>query len=65
MIARIDMRRQVYSVSIKKDLIEAADGAVHYFKYKSRSAFVEAALEYFLEELHQTLLKEQKKHENK
>ncbi len=59
------MRKQVYSIALNKELAEAIDGAVHYFKYKSRSAFITQAIETLLEDLHQTLIKEAKKHENK
>ncbi len=59
------MRKQVYSMALDKELVEAVDGAVHYFKYKSRSAFINSAIEYLLEDLHLTLLKERDKIENK
>lgn len=59
------MRKQVYSIALDKEVVDAVDGAVRYFKYKSRSAFISVAIEAMLEELHQTLLKEQNKIENK
>lgn len=59
------MRKQVYSLALAPDLVEAVDGAVHYFKYRSRSAFIGTAIEYLLEELHQDLLKEAIAHEDK
>ncbi len=58
------MRKQVYSMALSHELVEAIDGAVRYFKYKSRSAFFQAAIESLLEDLHQTLLKEQITNEN-
>jgi len=58
------MRKQVYSMALDPPVVEAVDGAVHYFKYKSRSAFITAAIESLLEELHKTLLEERKKIEN-
>jgi len=51
-------------MALDQQLVEAVDGAVHYFKYKSRSAFINAAIENLLQELHETLLKEQSKIEN-
>lgn len=54
------MRKQVYSMALSKEVVEAVDGAVHYFKYKSRSAFINAAIESLLKDLHKKLLKEQK-----
>lgn len=59
------MRKQVYSIALDSDLVEAINGAVHYFKYKSRSAFITTAIECMLEDLHKTLLEERDKIENK
>lgn len=58
------MRKQVYSFSTKPELMEAVDGAVKYCKYKSRSSLIEMAIEEFLTDLHETLLKENKDYED-
>lgn len=58
------MRKQVYSMALDKELVEGIDGAVHYFKYKSRSAFITQAIEELLQDLHRTLLEESAKHED-
>lgn len=58
------MRRQVYSISTKPELMEAVDGAVKYCKYKSRSALIEICIETFLTDLHETLLKENRDYED-
>lgn len=58
------MRKQVYSIALSEDVAQAIDGAVHYFKYKSRSAFIQQAIEYMLEDLHKTLIKERERIEN-
>lgn len=58
------MRKQVYSIALNKELAEAIDGAVHYFKYKSRSAFITEAVEQMLQDLHQSMIKEKELHEN-
>lgn len=58
------MRKQVYSIALNKELVDGIDGAVHYFKYKSRSAFITQAIEHLLQDLHKTLLEESIKNEN-
>lgn len=58
------MRKQVYSIALDKELVEGIDGAVHYFRYKSRSAFITKAIECMLQDLHKVLLEEATKHED-